>query len=346
MNREIFVTTPKEGFSYDGAVKPRVDFGNFANNKVNARLVPIDMYTGKDNLGDNSRAVEGIPEGSLVFYQTPTYTTLKNELDFIKKAQSKDIIVIGLVHDVDFLRFGGSPQDTLTNLKEFDCLVLPSESLYEELKRNGCVFTSYELQEGPWDYSVANGVTSINHKSKAELSLAVNYAGNLVEGKAGFIDELLDLGIEIKVFGQVEPWMSRLPSTIVQGPKNAEEGLISAMNSGFGLVWSGGPSDEVGYSSYELYNWPYKLSAYIAAGIVPIAKKGTNIGDWIDKHSLGVTIDKLSDIPNALTKMTLVKYNNYLDNAKLPRSKVISGGYTAKTIMNIYDWVRLYYGGN
>lgn len=346
MTRDVFVTVPKEGFSYDGAVKPRLDFGYFANNRMGTHTLPIDMYTGKSHLESNSADISSMSKGSIVFYQIPTYTSVENELDFIKKARRKAIIVVGLVHDVDFLRFGGDKKDTLSVLQACSLLILPSDRMYNELVASGLKHTFYELQGSPWDYRTPITSSAIGSYLTTRRSQVVNYAGNLVENKAGFVDELIDIGVDLKVFGQVEPWMSRLPSSVVQGPKNADEELIKAMNEGYGLVWAGGASDDVSYNSYEYYNWQYKLSAYLAAGVVPIARKGTHVGDWINRKAIGITVDNLEEIPAAIEKTDIITYNQYLSRAKFTRMMVTNGGTAARTIMDVYDWVRLYYGKN
>ena len=137
MIRYTFVTMPKEGFSYDGAVKPRVDFSRFAEIRLGSEVIPLSMYTGKPDFEGNTLATDNLSEMDIVIYQTPTYTTLENELDFIKKAHKKGAIVVGMVHDIDFLRFGGDPSDTIKNLSAFDHVVLPSDEMYQAITTRG-----------------------------------------------------------------------------------------------------------------------------------------------------------------------------------------------------------------
>ncbi|HFL3934311.1 hypothetical protein V2V40_05260 [Streptococcus agalactiae] len=120
----------------------------------------------------------------------------------------------------------------------------------------------------------------------------------------------------------------QLPTTVVKEPYQSDEQLIMKMSEGgYGLVWMDDRDKQ-----YQSLYCPYKLGAYIAAGIPVIIQKGIANQDIIEKNNLGFIIEKIDDISNIVESTTEEEYMEIVSDVRRFNPLVRQGYFTRKLL--------------
>ncbi|WP_087843046.1 hypothetical protein, partial [Lactiplantibacillus plantarum] len=206
-------------------------------------------------------------------------------------------------------------------LNQFDVITLPSK-LAREVLTNAGLKVPVVIQKDPFDF-LTN--TPINYPT---FSHTVNYAGNISFTKAGFLGNIKD--VYMHIFG------SNLDFTL---PKNLEymgqfdnDTLISKLNTGYGLLWDSDGTGNTTFKTYEKYNWQYKLSLYLASGIIPIADTNSNVGTWLKNNNCGLTLGILEELDSTIIAISKSQYEQLQDNIRIQQHRLREGYYTKELI--------------
>ena len=218
-------------------------------------------------------------------HQSPIYSSDNAEEKYISLLNELGAVTVGLLHDIDVIRFGGDLNNYQQLINQYQGLIIASQALVDVIKPT----VPYVIQ-GPWDY-----LTDINPLAHTPDEPIV-YAGNLTLGKTAFLD---DIDYPINTYGErydrtIEGWQGKYDPNI----------LPSKLEGSYGLVW-----DSNGYGDYQKYNWSYKFSLYIVSGLPVIARKGSNVGNYVEAHHLGFTVDDVLTMDK-----TNQPYQNYITN--------------------------------
>lgn len=187
------------------------------------------------------------------------------------------------------------------------------------------MITPVVVQENPFDF-----LTTAPLKT-AHFSKIVNFAGNISYSKAGFLKNMRD--VTMHVYGSNLDF--ELPNNIKYLGKLSNDELVEHLGNGFGLLWDAGEINKRTFKSYEKYNWQYKLSLYLAAGIIPVADKMSNVGKWLKFNGCGITISDLEDLHGELLTISRSKYETLQNEVKLQQHRVREGYYTQKLVSSI-----------
>ena len=326
------MTTPVEGFGYDATLKPRFDMARFLE-PMGIKQMKIPMMK---NLNDEPQyanpddPLKKVHSGDTIIYQLPSYLWDDYEDDFLKEVKDKGAQLIGVVHDVEFIRFPGTDDKRSLKLyKQMDILLISSQKLIDIIKKRG--INTPMLVSNPWDYYVS-GLISLLKDFKRTL----NYAGNLDPNKATFIDEIKDVLID--VYGWADKDRKFSDNINYKGAVMPEE-LPSKLNHGFGLVWDGDiqQNGQNGYGSYLEYNWSHKFSLYLASGLPVIVWSKANTAKLVEKYQIGFTIDNLGELKGKLDQITKDQYSEYLTNIHPFHNRVVNGYYIQNDISRALD---------
>jgi hypothetical protein len=194
----------------------------------------------------------------------------------------------------------------------YGCIV---QTEFEEqlLKENGLTTKTYNLQF--LDYF--SDTFCLAKRDRIVNSIA--FAGYLP--RATFLNKitLKDIGdISFNVFGNDKQLNIKNNLLRYHGDYNGEELIETISCYEYGLVWDGNDTDTFGnfYAGYEKYITPHKAAAYINAGLPIIVWSGSALSHFVDKYGIGIKIDKISQIHDAINQVKENEYNDFLSHIK------------------------------
>lgn len=276
----------------------------------------------------------GIEPNDVVIYQTPTYAGTEVEDYAVEAAHEKGAKVVGLVHDVEYLRY---PEDydkerELNFLKTFDGLIVGSKRIHDALRADG--ITTPMVESGPWGY-----IQPFEY-ARPKFSKTIHYAGNLITWKAGFLSKVPE-GLDLQVYGSngedEKPDYPPTDSVTLRGPKTQQE-LALLLTNGFGLIWDA--DQNLKFSEYTRMALSHKFSLYLSLGLPLIANRDTAIGEYIEKHGLGFVIDGISELQPLMDEIDESKYNQVVDRVAIMSDLVRRGRHIQSAALEISLKVR------
>ena len=153
----------------------------------------------------------------------------------------------------------------------------------------------------------------------------VVYAGNLK--KSTFLQKIPRdcFGINFNCYG--------LPTGIIpeyltyKGSFSPDN--VSVIEGSWGLVWDGDSNTTCSgsYGEYLKINSPHKTSLYIVAGLPIIIWKYAALAQYVVRNNLGITIESLDDIPNAIANISNEAYQSMLMALEKEAEILKSGGH-------------------
>ncbi|QBJ03503.1 glycosyltransferase [Lactobacillus phage 521B] len=328
-----YITSPNSNqFSYDGAVKPRLDTANTLVS-LGYEKINFNMYgrieTGSNEYKGIMKQLDSLKEGDLVIQQVPSYCSNEFDTYLSRYIIEKGAYSVALVHDVDTLRgFYPNFDSERIVFNSYDLLVVASDKLKKYLIDSG--ITTKIIIRGPWDY--LQNLPYRNHK----IINNIYYAGNLSKRKAGFLETFnKNTGLVVTVCGKINNSKDYIDKSSVDylGPVNPN---TISFSDGWGLIWDNEEDNSDNfYHNYQEYNWPAKLSVYLRSGIPVILSKKAQAYGYIKDNHLGVGIDDIKDIPNVLEKLSEEEKNKISNSCFLVSKKIGSGYYTKQMSENI-----------
>lgn len=271
-----------------------------------------------------------ISPGDVVIWQYPKYSP-KLELAMIKWFRERNLLIVGLVHDITMLR-----NDTakLKNyhvetdkevLEAFDIVILPHRFV-KPLNDFG-VSLNRIIYLSPYDFLYKQNVIPATYQK------SVVYAGSLSK-----FPNLGQVDFDLTVYGE-----KNFSSIVVDQSHITNGGFVEAtqlpykLSAGYGLIWDES-DDDLYLKQYTQWNWPYKFSLYMVSGLPVIAWEGSAIAEVIREKEVGILISDLSDLTVAINNITKDQYKQMAINAANIGEHLATGG-TTKEIMN--DLMRL-----
>lgn len=323
-----YITSPNDNqFSYDGAVKPRLDTANVLQS-LGYKRINFNMYgkieTDSEEYNKVIKSFDNLSKGDLVVQQVPSYCSNEFDIYLSRHIIEKGAYSVALVHDIDTLRgFYPNFDSERVIFNSYNLLVVASDKLKDYLIKSG--IKTKIITRGPWDY--LQGFPYRQHK----FSKNIYYAGNLSKRKSGFLESFnKNTNLNITVCGRIDKGSKDYidPNTVDYfGPVSPDR---LSFSDGWGLIWDNENDDSDNYyHTYQEYNWPAKLSVYLRSGIPVIVSKKAQTYSYIKDNHLGIGIDNIKDISICLNKLS--------DNDKMlimrscfQEANKIGNGYYAK----------------
>ena len=251
----------------------------------------------------------------------------------ILKLQEKGVRFFALIHDLDSLRQSmvyaeGVSSNVLFEdndfLKVFDRIICHNASMRNYLVSKG--FDAEKLISlNLFDYLIPDEVS----ENKNQSGLVV--AGNLSEKKCPYIYLLADdLNQEpLRAYGLNFNASANPKGNIDYCGSFTPEELPAKLQGRFGVIWDGTSIDscEGAAGGYLRYNNPHKLSLYIASSLPVIAWSEAAIAPLIQKEHIGITVDSLRNVEEAIGKISEEEYREMKKNLEGLRRKVIRGEF-------------------
>lgn len=272
------------------------------------------------------KALKNIKNGIFVF-QYPMYSRVFSNyvIDFLRKR--KNIKSILVVHDVESLRLNKDEKNAVNKeisfFNKFDKLVSHNRNMTDWLVENGLKIRVENLEI--FDYQ--NPI----ELSKECFERSLTFAGNLDKSK--FLKQI-KIQSDIYLMGPVTD--REFPENVHYKGVYTPEEVPTQLKKGFGLVWDGNSlanCDGI-YGEYMRFNNPHKVSLYLSSGLPVIIWNQSAMADFIIKNKLGLAIDSLNDLDEALEQITKEKYSEFKRNVDQIAIGLRSGKYIKKAVSN------------
>ncbi|GEK29087.1 hypothetical protein [Furfurilactobacillus siliginis] len=337
----FFVTQLRQLKARDATLKPKEDF-TLALSELGFATLGIERYdtTGLTEKEKNERIagqVGGVSGGDVVVYQYPNYMWAVYETEMIRQMKSRGATVIGMIHDVDYLRFEafGKASDIVL-FNEMDALIVLSKKMRTQLAADGV--TVPMIVRGPWDYFI-NVPLPDRH-----FSTTISYAGNLEATKAGFLDTFpADLHLELYGVGLDET--RTLPDSVTYQGSQDPDMLSSVLADGFGLVWDGNTSETIAgnYGDYLTYNLSHKLSLYLGSGLPVIINEQDSCAEFVRQNKLGIVVKSLTELPDVFAGLDEKRYGELLANVNKVGNLIKHGRFAQMAVLAALRTLNLQY---
>lgn len=299
--------------------------------------------------------VRKVQPNSLVLIQYPYPHRSIILTSIFRRLMKKNVKVVALVHDIDTLRFqrpDAEIKKEIQRLNSFHHVISHNPTMTEWLTNKGLKKSVFNL--GIFDYRMNNLVPNFssefaeelavypNSNSNIDRSRSVVFAGNLSIDKSKFLynftDEILK-DLTLNLYGiEFDKNKVNCKNYSYKGVFQPDE-LPRKMEGHFGLIWDGEELNTCSghFGQYLRFNNPHKLSLYMAAGMPVVTWKNAAIADLIAKNKIGILVDSLTEIADAISEISNDQYlemkNNILDFNK----KVTSGHYIQSIIEKIEE---------
>lgn len=342
MKKYILVESVNE--NYNAGFKAADDIKTIL---LSCGFIPIKLEMKKNSfflnkyieyLKNDMELIKNIERESIIVVQTPTTFTRYVLSYYISVLRKKGCKIIGVIHDIEHLRYKLSNRKIKLEIKVFklmDQLIVHNEKMKKYFMEIGFKEEQLHCIE-IFDY-LADG--KIENRS-IEKANAIVVAGNLLPEKAGYIYKMKDIfnPLKVKLYGANYREQYSLDVTYCgKFPSNEVPNIISQEDNLFGLVWDGDSIDECSglIGNYQKYNNPHKLSLYLASGLPVIVWNKAASSSFVKENKVGICVDSLREIKYRISSMSQSEKEELCNNAVEIGSKLRRGYYTEKVLNEI-----------
>lgn len=239
---------------------------------------------------------------------------------------------IAIIHDLESLRGSRDAKEELSILNSFDLVISHNARMSLYLEKNGLKAKIFNLDI--FDYLMPEHFSVVSEYDKKEIAFAGNLAKSTFLQKIGALSDF-----RFSLYGS---WIKELD--MITRNKNvsylgsfASEALIENLRGGWGLVWDGNSIDTCNgiNGEYMRYNCPHKVSMYIVAERPIIIWKEAAMADYVINNNLGIAIDSLHSLQNAMSKISDDDYMSMIVSVRREKKKLINGEHLDKIVRNI-----------
>ncbi|MGT2911807.1 sugar transferase [Streptococcus cameli] len=276
-----------------------------------------------DSNEELSKRIDGIlasvRNGDVIIFQTPTWNTTAFDIRLMAKIKAHNVKVVVFIHDVVPLMFAGNfylMEHTIPYYNTADVIIAPSQAMIDKLREHGLTVEKTIIQ-GMWDHPTTAP------QLPSQFKKVIHFPGN--PDRFSFVTKW-EHDIELRLYTGRD--VTDLPQNVTKIPyRPAEQLLIEMSEGGFGLVWMDDHDKE-----YQTMYCPYKLGAFIAAGIPVIVQKGLANEDIVRNNHLGIIVDNLDDAIQQINSMSPEEYQSLVSSVRSFSPLVRQGYFTRKLL--------------
>lgn len=262
--------------------------------------------------------IAGLRHGDVVIFQTPTWNTTAFDEKLMAKLRAYQIKIVIFIHDVVPLMFAGNyylMDRTIAYYNQADVIVAPSQQMIDNLKRHGLAVAKTIVQ-GMWDHP-----TSVP-QLQASFKKEIHFPGS--PDRFSFVKSW-NYDVQLNLYARQEV---ELPNQVKHFSYRPDEQLLLEMSEGgFGLVWMDDHDKE-----YQTLYCPYKLGAFVAAGIPVIIQRGIANQEIVENNGLGMIVDSLDEAVGRINSMSVEDYQNMVAKVRSFSPLIRQGFFTRKLL--------------
>lgn len=284
-----------------------------------------------------NKVLRKLNKGDVLIFQYPLYSG-RILPKYLGKIRKKGIRLVALIHDLESLRKGieGAVVINESAVDKFETEIMPKFNAiicHNSKMKEYLVSIGYKPEKvfclEIFDY-LSSSDTVFNTEKSSTPSVAI--AGNLLNTKSGYIYHIYDngnnKGLCTHLFGLSFDESAANENMHYHGSFPAEE-LPGKLEGDFGLVWDG-PSAETcagNTGEYLKFNNPHKTSLYLSSNLPVVVWSKAAIADFVLKHHVGIAVDSLYELENAINSVSAEEYARMRMNTKELAKKLRSGHY-------------------
>ena len=281
-----------------------------------------------------------VRRGSMILAQYPMYPVkggvlMRRMIPLIQRW--KQCKFVALVHDLDSLRGidGASAQaNDLHLLPCFHRLICHNEKMQAQLIRQGIPEHKLVIL-GLFDYLTDAGF------STPSLAATVNIAGNLLPEKSGYLYAIRENPpCMLHLYGNGYVPDEGNEAVQYHGAMPAQA-LPAYLQGAFGLVWDGDSAQTCAgaFGEYLRYNNPHKASLYLAGGVPLVVWSGSALADIVRAERIGIVIDSLAQLGDALNAVTMEQYTHMTYKAREMGTALRQGDHFRKALESVIQCI-------
>lgn len=284
------------------------------------------------------KTITNLKKDDILLIQYPLINTMLGFEKVMEKLKEKGIITIILIHDLDSLRFIGMPRivkEDRNVINKATYIIAHNKKMKEKLIEMCKIDKDRIIELEIFDYILDNEIIPRERKKDKPIIIA----GNLSKEKAEYLKYLKNVNnVTFNLYGKGYQKDEDEKNINYKGVFLPEE-LINNLDGSFGLVWDGNSIDTCSgpYGEYLRYNNPHKISLYLTAMLPVIVWKESAMAEFVEKNKVGITIEKLDDIPFAVQKIIDEEYAKMIENTKVISQDLRRGEYLKKSIYKINE---------
>lgn len=269
-------------------------------------------------------------ENEILLIQYPLQKLSVYQKSLFKASKRNKLVFI--IHDINCLRHPDRISDDLEILKYAAYIISHNECMTKYLIDNG-IDKNKIIDLGIFDYLIDE--VNITKRTKND---GIAFAGNL--DKSIFLQKYIDNNFQpnLHLYGLNSRNFSNSSNAKYHGSFSPEK-LVEIIKGSFGLVWDGEEMDSLSGKAgeYLKYNNPHKTSLYLVSGLPIITHKDAAIAKFINENNIGITVNSLKDIDEAIKKLTVKEYDEIQKNVIKLGEKLAKGFYTNKMIKTVKE---------
>lgn len=282
---------------------------------------------------DWHRCYKKVTEDSIILLQHPFhYKQFTRQIILKKLKNKKHVKFISVIHDVEELR---AFRYNNYYKKEFDFMLQIADVLIVHNESMKSFFVKKGIPKEKLISLQVFDYLQPEQKSKKKIfEPSITVAGNLDIKKCGYINQLGNLGIKVKLFGpNYEAGLDKYNNIEYQG-QFAPEQIPSKLTGGFGLVWDGDGIDGcIGQAGqYLRYNNPHKLSLYLSSGLPVVIWSKAAEAEFVKKNNVGICVKSLLELKEILKSMNGEEYEKYVSAVAVIGKQMRKGEYGMQAI--------------
>lgn len=270
-----------------------------------------------------------IPRHSIIAVQFPFYYLDRISILFSYIASFKHLRIIILLHDLDFLRFGGKyglkQKKGCRILFKAKNIISHNQKMTEVLEEIG-IDSKRIVNLKVFDYLLDSRFPVSAHLN----GNTVVFAGNLT--KSLFCKNLKAINlknISIRLYGVTDNPTSLLSKNIEYAGCFKPDELPYKLNGNYSLVWDGDSlktcSGLIG--NYLRYNNPHKISLSIISRLPVIIWEEAALADFVVNEKIGFTVKNLFELEEKISHITENQYAEFQKNLERLSSSLLRGLY-------------------
>ena len=278
-----------------------------------------------------------LKRGDTLFFQFPlTENTVFFQL-LCKKLIRRGVVLQVLIHDIETLReakIDFALKDIFRKikvlitekgvLKHATWLIVHNEKMKKKLETMG-IDGRRQVTLEMFDYLIPDFLPE-KRNGKTGRTKPVIIAGNLNAYKAAYAYHLPE-DCEFNLYGIGFSGESK-KNIHYFGAFPADE-VPYVMEGSFGLIWDGQSAETCTgmYGEYMKINNPHKTSLYLAAGIPIVIWKQAALADFALENKVGIVIDSLAELRQAIDRLTDAEYAEMAKNAEATGKMLRAGAF-------------------
>lgn len=302
-----WITDIVQGRTFDATRQAKEDIAKIAA-QMGYHIANIFRYndSGESDEAVTSR-IDGITaavaRGDMLVYQYPSLNSGRFDNFFVDQMHRRGIKFVCLIHDVATLRDQQKPTwiDELGYFNRCDVLIVHNRRMADRLKELGV--TTPMVMQYLLDYLDDSHDDDRYVSTPETFKRGVVLAGNLL--KSRYVAQWAQQ-TPITVFGvsddQLDQQLAANPKIDFRGQRWRWD-LAQELPRTFGLAWDS-DTETYKYNDYTRYNHPYKVAMYLAHGLPVIIWRQAAVADIIVQNGLGLAIDSLDQIDNAINSIS------------------------------------------